>query len=244
MTEAHAHKLEAPSAAAALPRLPLFARVALIRPHDIEAALDRIRATGRIPSVPNSWQIFLGVSRMWHRILFRSETIGTCKEHPVRATRRARLLAWRPLRFPFLVWERAIAPLDSSGLLSSRERILRHLLAAHHDGNQFAYDLELLSMHEGALEELYTRVLALLAEDSPRTRFLRDLTVFEGYHESLAEATRRALAGEVELSPEERLDPDISFSAYLAWCARQPETPEATWRELAAGRYTVAEGVC
>jgi hypothetical protein len=225
--------------------LPLYARVALLRPRDVEAALERIRATGAIRDVPNTWQIFLGVARMWHRLVFRSETIGTCKSHPIRHTVRARLLAFRPLRFPFLLRERAIAPLDFSGLLSSRERVLTHLMGAHHDENQFAYDLEMLALRrDGALEELLGRVERLLADDGPRARFLRDLAVFEGYHEHLAEAVRRALAGDYGLSDAERDDPDISFRAYLAWCARQPATPEATWAALRGGHYHVAEGLC
>lgn len=232
----------------ASPSLPLFARAALVRPREIDAALDRIRdrlrGTPRAGDVPNSWQIFLGVARMWHRVLFRSETIGMSTSHPVRSTLRARLFAFRPLRFPFLLRERAVAPLDFSGLLSSRERVLCHLLGAHHDKNQFAYDLEVLSLHDGALEELYARVTRLLdADDSKRTRFLRDLTVFEGYHESLARAARRAIDGSLDLSDAERVDPDISFFAYLAWCARQPKTPEETWIALAGGRYSVADGL-
>lgn len=229
------------------PSLPLFARAVLVRQRDIDAALDRIRhrlqGTPRANDVPNSWQIFLGIARMWHRVLFRSETIGMSTSNPVRPTLRARLFAFRPLRFPLLLRERAIAPLDFSGLLSSRERVLTHLLGAHHDKNQFAYDLEMLSLHEGALEELYARVTRLLEDDSAHARFLRDLTVFEGYHENLAEAVRKALDGSLGLSDAERVDPDISFFAYLAWCARQPKTPEETWSALIAGQYTVADGL-
>ena len=102
----------------------------------------------------------------------------------------------------------------------------------------------MLAIHDGAIEELAERVERLLAEDTPRTRFLRDLTVFEGYHERLAEATRRALRGDLALSDDEQRDPDISFLAYLAWCARQPATPEDTWQALLSGRYNVAEGLC
>ena len=41
---------------------------------------------------PNRWQIQLGVARMLHRVLYRSESIGSCEAHPVRDTWLARLL--------------------------------------------------------------------------------------------------------------------------------------------------------
>jgi len=176
---------------------------------------------------PNLWQLGLGVLRMWHRVLFRSETIGTCSS-PVRRTWRARLLENRSLRFPFLLAEGAIAPLDFTGLGSTRERIIRHLLGAHHDGDQFVYDLEMLACHEDGLTELSRAIDELVARDSARSRWLRDLTVFEGYHESLKAAVDRALARGVEVPPAAAADPDISFRAYLSWCARQPPTPRAT----------------
>jgi hypothetical protein len=224
--------------------LPRLARLLLVDPDTIDAKLARLRSAGLVPAVPNAWQLTLGIARMWHRVLFRSETIGTCRAHPVRGTYRARLLAFRPLRFPFLLRERAVAPLDFSGLLSDRERVIRHLLGAHHDANQFAYDLEMLALEPGALEELHVRVKRVLEEDTPRTRFLRDLVVYERYHELLEDAVRRACAGDFGLTGAERRDPDISFAAYLAWCARQPSTPEATWEALRSGRYDLAEGSC
>ena len=226
------------------PPLPPWARLLLVDPERLQAALERLRAARTLEPVPNPWQVTLGILRMWHRVLFRSDTIGTSQSHPVRRTLRARLFAYRPLRFPFLLRERAIAPLDFSGLLSDRERVVRHLLAAHHDENQFAYDLEMLALDPGALTELDQRVKAVLAEDSPRTRVLRDLVVFEGYHQSLARAVERALTGELDLSDAERADPDISFAGYLAWCARQPETPAETYRAWLGGTYRIAEGRC
>lgn len=211
----------------------LFLRALLVRPRTIESNLDLIRDKKIADDVPNLWQIALGVLRMWHRIIFRSDTIGTSTDLPIRNTRRARLLAWRPMRFPFLVWERAIAPMDLSGLASSRERVIRHLLGAFHDGNGFAYDFPLLYGHDGALDELEERTIAVVEGTDPRADYLRDLVVFEGYHERLLEALRRAKRGDLGLTDEEASDPDISFFAYLKWCASQPATPRASfaaWR--------------
>jgi hypothetical protein len=223
-------------------RLPWFAALLLVRPRDIDRALRRLEERRALARVPNAWQVALGVARMWHRVLFRSHTIGT-SGRPVRPTWRARMLSARPLRFPFLVAERAIAPLDFSGLLSSRERVIRHLLAAHHDKNQFAYDLEMLAHDPGALEELLSRARAVVEGSDPRAEWLRDLTVHVGYHEDLLAAAERAVAGDLGLSEGEARDPDISFAAYLAWCARQPPTFDETVAALRAGRYTLAEGL-
>lgn len=223
--------------------IPLATRLLLLFPRRIEQNLERLRALHVVPQVPNLWQITLGVARMWHRVLFRFDSIGTSRASVVRPTLRARLLHPRPMRFPFLVWERAIAPLDFSGLVSTKERILRHLLAAHHDEGQFVYDLELLLLHEGGLEEARERAHDVVSGKDPRAQWLRDLTVFEGYHESLLDAVERAIQGDFGVDPRQVDDPDITFKAYLAWCARQPKTPEATWQALCEGRYSVATGI-
>ncbi len=214
-------------------------RLALISPERIEAGLARVRASGLVERTPNAWQITLGVLRMWHRVLFRSETIGT-SARAVRGNWRARLLAWRPLRFPFLLAERAVAPWDFSGLWSSPERVMCHLLGAHHDENQFLYDLQMLACQPGMLDELACAVRAVVEGDGARSRWLRDLTVFDGYHDSLLAALERARAGELCLGGADDADPDITFFAYLDWCARQPATPEETiaaWRD---GRFTLS----
>jgi len=188
----------------------------------IERSLDRVRAAGVVRRTPNLVQIARGVLRMLHRVVFRSETVGTCKLHPVRATWRARWLRFRAIRLPFLLAARAVAPLDMSGLASSPERVIRHLLGAHHDGVQFAYDLEILALSPGRLEELRDAVAHVVEHDTPRSRWLRDLAVFEGYHEALLDAVERALRGESLLTAEEARDPDLSFYGYLDWCAAQP----------------------
>lgn len=218
--------------------------LAMIAPRTVAAALERVARSGLYPRTPNLWQLQLGILRMQHRVAFRSETIGTCATHPVRPTWRARLLHHRPLRFPFLMRERAIAPLDYSGLASPPERVLRHLLGAHHDGWQLVYDLELLAAaHPGWLERVRDAARAVVDGSDPRAEWLRDLCVFEGYHEQLLACVERALDGDLELDARSASDPDITFGAYLAWCARQPETPAETLALWLAGRYSIAHGV-
>ncbi|HHH29931.1 MAG TPA: hypothetical protein ENK57_16515 [Polyangiaceae bacterium] len=215
-------------------------RFALIDPARIERKLAAFEAAGIVDPAPNPWQLTLGVLRMWHRVLFRSDTIGTCREHPVRRTWRARILAPRPLRFPFLLAERAVAPWDFSGLFSSSDRVVRHLLGAHHDGVQFVYDFELLAVDRDAVRRVRDEAAAVVDGRHPRTAWLRDLVVYDRYHENLLEAAEAALSGELELEPEQRDDPDLSLFGYLRWCARQPATPEDTLAAWRRGTFTLS----
>ena len=221
---------------------PWYVRLLLGDPERILDHLERMRARGVVDVAPNPWQLCLGVLRLWHRNLFHNDTVGTSPGGTVRPTWRARLLANRAIRLPFLLAERAVAPLDFTGLRNSPERLIRHLLGAHHDGNQFVYDLEILAGH-GRLEQLREAVAGVLAHDSDRSRWLRDLTVFEGYHESLAAAVERAIATGPAMSEADATNPDLSFRAYLAWCARQPATPAATLAAWRAGSFAFDSGL-
>jgi hypothetical protein len=209
---------------------PWYVRALLPGSARIEQSLARVRDAAIVDVTPTTSQIARGVLRMVHRLVFRSETVGTCANHPVRATWRARLLHFRAIRIPFLLAERAIAPLDLSGLASPPERIIRHLLAAHHDGVQFAYDLELLALWPGRLRELRDAVSDIVRHDTPRARWLRDLVVFDGYHEALLAAIEVVLRGETLLTPSEALDPDVSLRAYLAWCAAGADRAQSAQR--------------
>jgi hypothetical protein len=226
------------------PRISWHAWLVLLRPRRVLARLAAIeRAAPPGVPIPSLWQIELGVLRMWHRILFRPETIGTCTGHPVRASWRARLLRFRPIRFPFLVIERAITPWDLSGFLSRQAQFQRHLLGAHHDGTQCVYDLQILSVYPGALDTLERHLQQLVSVDSPRSRWLADLCVFERYHAELLNHVRTIQSGASELVAADADDPDISFWAYLRWCARQPESPAAWWRAWRRGRFQWVAGL-
>ena len=215
--------------------IPLLSWLILWRPRRVAATLERVRRAAIVEHTPNVWQVSLGVLRMVHRLLFRSETVGLCAEHPVRRSWRARLLQYRPIRFPFLVAERAIAPFDLSGMISSPDRLKRHLIGAHHEGKQCTYDLEMLRCSPGALEDLERRVAVVVDGSEPRANWLRDLVVYESYHEDLLVHVRTVLAHGVQLSDEERASADLSFEGFLGWCASQPTTPGGTWRAWRGG---------
>jgi hypothetical protein len=199
---------------------PWWAPFLLWEPERVMASLERIRAAGIVETVPNLKQIWRGVMRMWGRILFRSDTVGTSNT-PVRDTWRARLFHWRALRLPFLLAERFVAPLDFSGLVSTPERVSRHLLGAHHQEAQIIYDLELLALTPGALAQLELAVRDVVENDTPRTRWLKDLCVHVGYHEALLDGVVRFRRGEKIVSPEQEWDPDITLRGFLRWCAAQ-----------------------
>jgi hypothetical protein len=129
-----------------------------------------------------------------------------------------------------------VNPGDQTGLGSSVTHVIRHLLAAYHPGENLLYDLAILDTEPGALAELRARAAAVVDGSDPNAEALRDLTVYEGYHEKL-------LASVVRWMDEGRTDqhqvhPDTTLPAFLAWCAAQPATPAATLRAIAAGRQS------
>lgn len=213
------------------------ARIVLVKPRRVLQHLGQLRAAGVLTTLPTLWQLELLVFRMWNRLIFRSGNVGTSSVHPVRKTWRARVLQYRLLRFPFLLFERAIAPLDHTGLAVDTWRTVRHLLAAHHDRNQFCYDLEILAATPGALEAVRIQAARIVDEDTPRARWLKDLVVFEHYHEDLLLAVERVIGGEALLEGEDLANPDVGFRAAMSWALNQPQTPSDTWLAWRAGSY-------
>jgi hypothetical protein len=217
------------------PTYPWYVHALLVDPERVMRNVERMHARGVVDVVPTPWQLSLAVLRMWHRVLFRTETVGTSSS-PVRATLRARLLENRAVRLPALLASRAVIPFDFTGLRSEPQRLIDHLLGAHHDRNQFVFDLELLAGH-GALDELAERVAAILEDRDPRAAWLRDLTVYSGYHESLAAAVAHARARGPAMTAAEAGDPDLTLRGLVAWCARQPTTPAETLAAWRAGTF-------
>jgi len=215
--------------------ISVFYRIFLVDPELVLWHLDELYARGRIDSKPNLWQMSMGIFYMFHRLMFRSETVGV-DDAPVRGTWRARLFRHRLARFPFLVWEKAIDPLDFTGLAGRPERKLPHLLGAYHPGENAIYDLECLSWNDEALRKLRTLVAEVVEGKSRRAEFLRDLTVYEGYHERLLGLVDRALAGDYSPREGEEDHPDRTLRGFIRWCAAQPETPEETFSAFLRGQ--------
>ncbi len=213
-------------------RTPWYAWLLLWRPHHIQHRLAQLRAAGLLQEDVTLWQIYLGTWYMWHRATYRPETIGLASS-PVRGTLRARLLQYRPLRSPFLFAGRRVNPLDHTGLGASKAHLIRHVLGAHHEHTAFDYDLQLLALDPGGLEALHALAVAVCEGRHPQAAFLRDLCVFEGYHETVRDTTAAWLArGGADRPGRAHTDADATLPGFLAWCARQPKTPLETLHAL------------
>lgn len=202
-----------------------------VRPRRIRARLAGLRAAGVIDAAPSLFQLGFGVLYMWHRAAFRPETIGL-SDRPVRPTRRARIFRHRPARAPFLFLGRRVNPLDHTGLESSTAHVVRHLLGAHHDGEAFHYDLQLIAHEPGVLEDLRDRLQGIVDGTAPDAAFLQDLCVYEGYHADLLAGVQAWLDGTVRL---DHGDPDATLTGLLRWCSLQPNGVRATLRALSRG---------
>jgi len=223
------------------PTIPALAWPILLKPRQVATNLERIAESQMVQEVPNVWQIATGVLRMWHRMMFRPQTIGVADDGARARSGRARLMEPRPLRFPFLLWEGSVAPLDLSGLASTPTRLRKHVLGTFHAGERFAYDLQILACYPGELERLHEEVRQVVDGSHPRGEWLRDLCVYDGYHERLLAYLDRVASGEQSLEPADHRNPDASFTAYLTWCASQPATPQGTWQALSNGTIAFAE---
>lgn len=205
----------------------VLSRLLLLQPAVIARNLERGVELGLFARSPSTWQLGQGVLRMLHRMVTRPQSVGLSVDSPPRRELGARLMRFRPVRGPVLLAIGAVRPWDLTGLLSGRDGLIRHLVGTHHDRRQFAYDLEILRLYPAGLETLLEETRTIVEGTHPRAALYRATCVYEGYHERLLEAVRGALKGdgaEVGLEPEERGDPDLSFDAFLVWCAAQPNT--------------------
>lgn len=213
----------------------------LLHPHPNRVAdrLQKLAAMGIVDDPPNMWQLWLGATLVRHRALFRSETVGLSTEHPVRDTWRARLFQFRPLRSPFLLFGRRIHPHDTTGLATRRDHLIKHIIGAHHESDDFAYDLQILTTEPGALEELRDEARAVVSGDHPKAAFLRDLCVYEGYHEQVLATVEDWLErGGLEDPDRDHLNADKTLAGWLTWCSRQPPTLRDTLRAMRRGELS------
>jgi len=246
----------------------LLRRALLIDEAAIAAAIAALAAVQRDPppgpvgeavrrgvpaALPNPWQVALGVLRLQHRLLTRTNTVGR--------QRAPRLPGWAPwllehpvARAPLLWWEGSVVPGDLSGLRSSPTTLVRHLLGTFHAGREANFDLELLAARSpSTLTTLRALCVDVIADHHPRAARWRRLCVYAGAHEALLAQVDAALQGRflgVDHDPFDDADSgaasddaDVSFFASLRFCARQPADAEATWAAWRAGRFDVRRGL-
>jgi hypothetical protein len=233
-----------------------FERLVLLDPAAIDEgllALAEVRArppvddvgdavAAAVPSrLPSRWQVALGILRMQHRLLTRRASVGLASL-PREPGLWPRLLEQHVVRAPFLLLEGSVVPHDLSGLRSKSSTLQRHLLGTYHAGNEANYDLEILAARDPqALVTLREACIAVVDGRHPRARRWRSLCVYAGAHEELLAQIDRALRG--EFLGRTRDDPDVSFFAFLRFCARQPADPNTTAAAWQTGRYHLEKGL-
>lgn len=206
--------------------IPAYVRLLLSSPEAIQKNLCLLYQNGHIDDVPSLWQIVQGTGFYWHRYFFRASTVGLSKTDKVKPTLRARLLSSKVIRTPFLYFSKAIGEKpDVTGLGVSPDYKIRHLLGAYHPGDNAVYDLQFLDCFPGKLEALRHELLTLLRVDNDQSRWLKDLVIYEGYHERLLAMVEENLTGSFTVAEENANNPDTSMRAYVQWCLDQPETP-------------------
>jgi len=203
-------------------RIPWPYFLVIRRPRVARDNLRALHARGVVAGVPTPFQMLCGVLYMVARLLFRSDTVGLETREPVRPNWRARMLRPRPLRFPFLVWERAINPFDLTGFGSKRDYLVRHVVGAHHAGDDAIYDMTLLLAHDGALAGLRARITEVVAARTPHDRFIADLCVYARYHEKLLDTLDVVEGGRHTV--DAKIASDTTLPGFVAWCLAQPPT--------------------
>ncbi len=205
------------------------------RPRQIERRLGQLHDAGIVAQRPTLWQLWLGTVYMYHRAVFRPQTIGVDPSSVVRDTLRARLWTVRPLRAPFVLgW--AVNPLDHTGLGSSTRHVIRHLLGAFHPGDNLHYDLQIIAQDPGALEQLRDELAAVVDGTHPWAEFYRDVVVYDGYHARALQIVEGWIArGNREPDGMRHNHADTTLTGFVAWCCRQPSTPRATLAALMSG---------
>lgn len=205
--------------------------------HRVSVRLEQLHAHGVIEHKPNLWQLFTGVLYMYHRALYRPETIGMSGSGVVRDTARAQRLNKRVLRGPFLFAGRHVNPLDHTGLCSSTDHVIRHIVGAYHPGYNVAYDLQIIAGEVGALSRLASRLRGIADGTSDDAEWFRDLVVYQGYHAGVLAEVEAWIARDNADDPDRvHNHADATLPAFLRWCSLQPETPAGALRALRAGQ--------
>lgn len=217
--------------------IPWFYYLLLHDPRQLQKNLHLLKERGHIQEIPSLWQVVLGISHMWHFTVANVDAIGTSQEAPVRDNPRARLLKNQFIRFFALMAEGSINPLDRTGLALSPKRKMRHVLGTFHATGEMAqtviYDLQLLDCYPGALKTLGQRLEKLLKQPDARDEWIKDMAVYQGYHEDLVPVVKRCLKGDFSVNvPTQREGDDYTVTSFVERCLGFPPTPQATLENL------------
>ncbi len=221
------------------PPVPPIFHVLLHNPELLQQHLRMLHEQGFTTGVPNLWQVYQHWALSVARAFKRGKVPGMDPDAPVRDTPGAQLLQFPAIRFWGLLFEGAINPWDYTGLALTPQRKMKHVMGAYHFDHTFIYDLEVIALYPGALEQLRDQCLEVLNRDTARTRWLRDLTVYEGYHENLLRCVERCLAGDFSVPDDLKDDRSVKVSYFVEDALALPQTPEATLQAILSGKLTV-----
>lgn len=203
----------------------------LHNPKLLQKNLRLLKERGHIREIPTLWQVFQGMAQQWWYTVNNLETLGHDFENPIRDSIGAKLLQPHAMRFLPLMIEGAINPADRTGLALTPERKMRHILGTHHPPETVIYDLQLLDCYPGALDTLRAKLVAIIEGDDFKSRWLKDLVVYEGYHESILPTVDRAIAGDFSVSLPPRPGDDFTVGSFAERCLACPPKPDGTIRE-------------
>lgn len=192
------------------------------RPGEIRARLESLRAAGLVEEIPSRGQIFFGGLDMLRFVIS-----PFAREYYER----------KGISFTFhqllRVLDDPVSMLDPTGFLSERDTIIGHLMQVVHLNP--VYDLQLMSMFPGGLDELERQVEAMVAGTHPRHRTISAIVEEPGYHAALLAYVRRyrrdpaaappvrqqgALRGDPHAAAAERTF--ATLPGFLRYCRRLP----------------------
>ncbi|HKJ25606.1 MAG TPA: hypothetical protein VKB65_12340, partial [Myxococcota bacterium] len=193
-----------------------------VRPGEVRGRLEALRAAGLVDAVPTRGQVFFGGLDMLRFVIepFAREYYEQ-----------------KGISFGFhqllRVLDDPVSMIDPTGFLSERDTIIGHVMQVVHLNP--VYDLQLMEMFPGGLDELERQVEAMVAGTHPRHRTISAIVEEPGYHAALLEYVRRyrldrAAPPIVREQGELRRDPAAAAAertfatlpGFLRYCRRLP----------------------
>jgi len=193
-----------------------------LHPGEVHDRLESLRAAGLVEEPPHRVQIFFGgldmlrfVIEPFAREYYEREGISFAFHQLLR----------------FL--DDPVSMIDPTGFLSERDTIIGHLMQVVHLNP--IYDLQLMEMFPGGLEELEQQVAAMVVGTHPRHRTISAIVEEPGYHLRLLDYVRRYRADRSAPAPVRaqgalRRDPAAAAAertfatlpGFLRYCRRLP----------------------
>jgi hypothetical protein len=204
-------------------------------PNTISTRLERLRVRGQIDRVPNRAQLVFGGIDMVRFVIAPAARVYY---------RDKRITYW--VHHLFRIFDDPAASLDPSGVLSTRETIVGHLLQVVHLGCcDPIYDLEVLECLDDGVPELERQLRQLLAGTHPRQAAIETIIADPTYHARLLDyviAFRTTGGGPPAFCTQQPLIADPQFVTaqqtfatlvgFVRYAAALPSSPMALARRL------------